>query len=278
MRDIQVVVERDDIHDFVHKLWKTDLFRESHDDATGVVNSIVDEFSYLPRMFARSTNDRLERAHFATWWNVIMLRDDYTNPYIHDLYLVHEMFHAARMPYIPEIGKAAFAEKMQRNELEASVFSEIQIYFEMEGLREASFNHPIYADRFLNDPDIKQLWKINQTVAIETIRSMRRDVMTSKPEHLMDLTERWVRIFNDQNAVYASTWAYRYQEVERQMSEFQILASQDRAAASRFHTRWIIGEMEKDPVDNIPFREEAELFTPFYWSNKAHYDAAMKEK
>ena len=278
MRDIQVVVERDDIHDFIRNLWKTDLFRVSHDDTTGVVNSIVDEFSYLPRMFARSTNDHLERAHFATWWNVIMLRDDYTNPYIHDLYLIHEMFHAARMPYISEIGKAAFAEKMQRNELEASVFSEIQIYFEMEGLREASFNHPIYADRFLNDSDIRQLWKINKTVAIETIRSMRRDVMTSKPEHLMDLTERWVRIFNDQNAVYASTWAYRYQEVERQMSEFQILASQDRAAASHFHTRWVIGEMEKDPVDNIPFREEAELFTPFYWSNKAHYDAAMKKK
>lgn len=274
MKNIQTFVTAAEIKDFVQGLWRTDMFRDSHANG-GIIAQVVEEFAYLPRMFCEMSNDRLERAHFATWWNVIVLRDDYENPYIHDLYLIHEMFHAARMPYIPDIGKAAFIEKMQRNELEASVFSEIQIYFEMPGLREASFPHPIYADRFLNDPDIKCLWKINRTVAIETIRSMRRDVMTSKAEHRMDDAEKWVRIFNDQNAVYAATWAHRYVRVENMMSEFQILSSSDRAAASRFHAFWIATEAGKDAENNIPFREEAELFTPFYWANKAHYDAAM---
>lgn len=275
MKSIQSLVKASEINEFVLSLWRTDLFRDSHNKG-GTVSSVVKEFTYLPRMFAEMSCDRLERAHFSTWWGVIMLRDDYQNPYIHDLYLIHEMFHAARMPYIPGIGKGAFSEKMQRNELEASVFSEIQIYFEMPELREASFQHPIYADRFLNNPDMKRLWDINRTVAIETIRSMRRDVMTSKPEHHMDDAEKWVRIFNDQNAVYASTWAHRYDEIESKMALIQTIAHSDRHHAALTHRNWIYHEASKDEVDHIPFREEAELFTPFYWANKARYDAAMK--
>jgi hypothetical protein len=31
-----------------------------------------------------------------------------------------------------------------------------------------------------------------------------------------------------------------------------------------------------DPVDQIPFRREAELFAPFYWDNKKRLDEDMK--
>src|SRR4029453_8621088 len=65
----------------------------------------------------------------------MMLRGDYANPVIADLYLVHELYHAGTMPYIPGMGRPAFDEKMVRNELEASVLSEIQVYFEMPDLR-----------------------------------------------------------------------------------------------------------------------------------------------
>ena len=75
----------------------------------------------------------------------------YDNPAIEDLYRLHEMFHAAFMPYFPGIGFDAFHRKMEDNELKASVCSEIRVYFELPHLREIAFPHPIYADRFLSD-------------------------------------------------------------------------------------------------------------------------------
>ena len=51
----------------------------------------------------------------------------YDNPTIEDLYRLHEMFHAAFMPYFPGIGFDAFHRKMEDNELKASVCSEIRV-------------------------------------------------------------------------------------------------------------------------------------------------------
>lgn len=47
---IQVLVEPTDIHTYVRNLWKTDLFRQSH-DAGGFVAKVVDEYAALPRFF-----------------------------------------------------------------------------------------------------------------------------------------------------------------------------------------------------------------------------------
>lgn len=269
MKNIIPLVSRGGIHDFMGARWRSAAFRSSHADG-GFIYWQVERFAWRPRVFAEPSNDQLERAHFSTWWNVIMLRE-YDNPIIHDLYYLHEMAHAASMPYIGNIGREAFAEKMQRNELEASVLSEIAIYFEMPELREESFNHPIYADRFINDPNLQTLWKANRDVALETMRSIRRDVMVSKPEHLMDTSEIWIRRFADQNAIYANVWADRYNEIEQRMAALQLA---DRKTGLQEHLDWLEVEAARDPIDNIPFRQEAELFSPFYWSNKAKYEEA----
>jgi hypothetical protein len=276
MKNLKSLATKREIHDFMGACWRSQPFRRSYLEG-GFVFDQVERFAWLPRLFAETSNDHLERAHFSTWWNVIMIRDDYDNPIIHDLYYLHEMAHAASMPYIDGIGRAAFDEKMQRNELEASVLSEIAVYFEMPGLREASFDHEIYADRFLNDPNMQNLWRNNREVALETLRSMRRDVMVSKAEHQMDLTEVWIRRFADQNAAYSVIWADRYGEIEKQMSWLQSSAHADRSHIIRLYRGWLEQESAKDIVDNIPFRQEAELFAPFYWSNKTKYSSAMTD-
>lgn len=277
MKNLRGFAEKAEIVDFVGSLWQTELFQKAHTTPGSYVRGVVDEFAYLPRLFAESSNDQLERAHFSTWWGVIMLRDDYTNPYIHDLYLLHEMYHAGKMPYIPGISRDAFAEKMQRNELEASVMSEIQVYFEMPELRALSFPHPIYADQFLENDYMVALWKQNRSVARETIRSIRRDIMTSKPEHLMSLAEIWVRKFTDQNTIWALIWTARYSEVEYRMAELQRMAADSRALALSNHIDWLNRECAQDPIDNVPFRPEAENFEPFVAANKRAYAKAMAE-
>jgi hypothetical protein len=274
VKDVVTLVRNLDVHEYCEGLWRSEPFQKSY-SSKGFIWQQVENFAWLPRFFATSTNDQLERAHFSTWWNVILLRD-YDNPIIHDLYYLHEMCHAATMPYLGVVGREAFDEKMQRNELEASVLSEIAVYFEMPGLREASFQHEIYADRFLDNGDLRKLWRANKNVAYETIRTMRRHVMNSMAESDMDLAEKWIRQFARQNAAYMLAWGDRYQEVEEHMEEFQVLASVDNRAAADFHWRWLQDLMKADPEDAIPFRQEAELFSPFYWTNKAKYEAAMR--
>jgi hypothetical protein len=274
MHNLEQVVTHQDVHTYIRHIWKTDLFRHSHDNG-GIVFDVVDQFSWLPRLFCEETNRHLERSHFSTHWGIITRRHDYTNPYVHDLYYLHEMTHAGTMPAIHGIGRIAFDEKMQRNELVASTTSEIEIYFEMPELRALSFPFPIYADRFLNDPAMQKLWKMNKSVAIETIRTIRRDVMLSKPEHLMDLTELWIRRFAEQNSAYGIIWSDRYSEVEDHMAQLQQAAAEDRGAALARHAAWITEEAARDQVDFIPFRLEAELFAAFYWANKARYAKAM---
>lgn len=277
MKNLQAFETKEEIHLFVRSLLRSEIFQKSYDDR-GFVYDQVERFAYLPRFFAETSNDQLERAHFSTWWNVIILRE-YDNPFIQDLYYLHEMAHAATMPYTFEpIGRQAFDEKMQRNELEASVLSEIAVYFELPGLRKQSFNHEIYADRFLDVEHYHRLWQSNKVVALETIRTARRDVMVSKKEDDLDLTELWIRKFAEQNTAYAITWADRYVSVEQQMSEFQTIALLDRNAATKNHMAWLQDMVSLDQEDGIPFRQEAELFSPFYWANKAKYDKAMKSK
>jgi hypothetical protein len=105
---------------------------------------------------------------------------------------------------------------------------------------------------------------------------MRRDVMVSKPEHLMDPTEKWIRRFAEQNSAYAITWADRYNDVESRMRALQIEAAHDRAGALERYRDWLLAEAALDPIDNIPFRQESELFSPFYWANKAKYDEEFR--
>ena len=85
---------------------------------------------------------------------------------------------------------------------------------------------------YLTDPSMQTLWQKNKPVAIETLQEARRDVMFSKPEHEMDLTERWIRRFALQNRQWSTCWYDRYPEIESHMFEFQIRALQgDRAGA-----------------------------------------------
>jgi hypothetical protein len=98
--------------------------------------------------------------------------------------------------------------------------------------------------------------------------------MFSKPEHEMDLPERWIRRFALQNRQWSTCWYDRYLEVESHMFEFQIRALQgDRQGAIAAHAAWIEAEAGQDPDLHIPYRQEAALFANIYWSNRRRYDS-----
>ena len=46
---------------------------------------------------------------------------------------------------------------------------------------------------------------------------------------------------------------------------------------TKAHIDWLNRECAKDPIDNVPFRPEAENFEPFVAANKRAYAKAMAE-
>jgi hypothetical protein len=50
MKAITVLADPKQVNEHVRALWRTDLFRRSHDDTLGFVRAIIDRFAALPRV------------------------------------------------------------------------------------------------------------------------------------------------------------------------------------------------------------------------------------
>lgn len=270
--------EPEDTHIYVRSLLKTEEMQKSYDNG-GFVYQVVQKFAAKPSFFFRASDEILERAHFSAWWGGVQLRD-YDNPYIHDLYILHEIIHAGTLVYSDDLTFQAFCKKMWDNELDASVLSEIAVYFLIPGLRDKSFPHDIYADRFLNDPYWQALWQNAPDRAFQQMRLLRHNIMTTDYSALHeDLTEVWINRFSRQNEVWANIWVHRYREVEKTMSRLQLMADQGRRQeALDAHIGWLLSEDVTPKGTDIPFPSEAEVFAGTYWMNKKYYTMAFSQQ
>lgn len=272
MKNISKHYTREDIHRTLFGMWQTDVFRDSHNQ-NGVIYKIVDMLADRPMFFFDVSDEKLETAHFSAWWGGIQRRT-YSNPYIQDLYYLHEIMHLATMIHIPDLEFENFKKKMFDNELIASTLSEIQIYFELPELRQKSFPHDIYADRFLKDELMQKRWADSPERLVEELKIRRRNVMTD--QNPKDTAEYWIRQFAAQNDGWASIWHDRYNTVETAMRRYYdnvLLVGREQALDD--HVAWLTSD-EISQGGEIPFPEEAHAFAAIYWKNKNSYVRAMQ--
>ena len=236
---------------------------------------MFDRFADLPRFFFDANEEAevdgypIETGHFSSWWGG-MQRRTYNNDAISDLYFIHEMQHTGSMVYIADLQFEAFKEKMFRNELEASVCSEIRAYFEMPTLREKSFSQEIFADRFLNNPYYQVRWKNDPARLIEEFKLLRRNVMVSQNSN--DLMEKWIHNFSTQNDAWAGFWYHRYNQVEKAMIRLRDECETiGRKSAMDNFMSWLTSP-EITSGTSIPFYREARGFGGMYANNKKAYD------
>jgi hypothetical protein len=265
------LVTPNEIHAFVRNHWQTDIFRQSHDEG-GFVHDVIDKFAQMPCFFFQASDEYLEKAHFSTWWRGMQIRE-YGNPYIHDLYELHEIFHASEMLFHPQLSFEAFKRKMQDNELDASVCSEIEAYFRLPALRQNSFGQEIFADRFLNDPKTQAHWATDPERTVKELRMHRQNIMMGDMnEAHKDRAEFWIKQFSYQNESWASIWVHQYKKVEQAMVAMRdMVDSGDKAKALQNHIAWLTSP-EIAQGGTVPFPDEAKAFAGVYWANKAAYD------
>lgn len=284
--NLKRLYSRQEIHGFIFHNWKTKLFRDLHAEGfksgsfgqpVNFVTKIVEDFAKLPRFTFEMTSPELEWAHFSTWWGGIPSRE-YDNPYIHDLYWIHEMSHAGNMVYVPGMNLENFTRKMTDNELHASVVSEVQVYFEIPQLRNESFKHEIYADRFLDDDDFADRYKADPLLGFEEMKVRRRDTMMDpNPKNIADF---WIHRFYTQNAAWAACWAQNYNKVETAMANLRNMIlnpAKLNVGRQEAFDSFLDDFLKANTKTSIPFLREAEAFSGVYWANRGHYDDAMKK-
>lgn len=278
MKNVTVLSQPDEIHAFAARLFRTPEFRQSYNDG-GLVHQVVDKLATWPRYFFERSDDRLETAHFTAWWGGIQLHEkDYPNDVVHDLYLLHEMWHAATMPCREGLLYDLFAQKAIDNEAYASVISEVAAYFAMPGLREKSFNFEIYADRFMKDPVYQDMWRDNHEEFIHGMVIDRRNIM--HPDYQpKDLPEKWIHLFAAQNRDACEIWRNTYDKVETAMVKLRrecVDPAIGRDRAMKNFMTWLTSDEISRRTD-IPFPDEAKAFADIYWRNKTEYKKEVEK-
>lgn len=252
------------IKSFVNGLWKTPIFRESK-----YVADWVERFCQRNGwVFAEMSEPQLEYAHFGTWFGLTYLRH-YDNPVVSDLYYMHEMVHAVLAKYDSSDSFTAWFRRVNTTEFNASLETESYIYLEIPHLRDVSFSDQIWADRFLGDRLGKD--ELKNLMRQERYRAIR------EPDP-MDYCEQQISAYAHQNFEWANIWKLNtsigshtlpmkewkpqpaFKLVEDHMVHFR---SGDTSLDE--HAAWL------QSMGDVPFPDQARLFSDVYWRNKLGY-------
>lgn len=280
---IRLLVEPDEIHAFVFGLWSDGPIRRSHAEG-GYVARLIDRFARLPRFFYRASDQAIEWTHFSTWWGGILLCD-YDNVAIRDLRYLHEIHHAATMPYVRDLNVPTFEAIAFRNEREASTFTEMAVYLELPDLRPLTFAHPLFVDRFLFPdgdlsrpaPRLLERWRTEPDLVLQELMYERTRVILAAANEIdgEDPQIVWLRRYGEQGAAWIRVWSERYRRVHEAMLALrERSAAGDRAGAARDHLAWLLSAEIAEGTD-IPFHREAVAFRRSFDTLIEVYDRAM---
>jgi hypothetical protein len=282
---VQLLIEPADVHAFVLSLWSDGPIKRSHESG-GAVHRVVERFARVPRFFYQASEQSIEWTHFSTWWGGILLVD-YDQPAIRDLRYLHEMYHASTMPYIRNGNVPTFEAKNLRNEREASTFTEMAIYLELPDLRPLTFDHPIFADRFIYpdgdfhrpDPVLVDRWRTEPELVFQELMYERAKVIWAEGSQvdLDDPQVVWLRRYGEQGANWIRVWSNRFQLVEDSMLDLYDASRRgERAEAARRHLGWLLSASIAGG-STVPFREEAVAFRDSFDRLIEEYDRAMEQ-
>lgn len=282
---LQLLCKPGEIADYVMSLWDpTGPVLRNHRDG-GIVHDLVQRFARMPRIFFEASEQRLEWTHFSPWWGAIQIAD-YENPTIRDLRYLHEIYHSATMPYARGMNHATMAARNAQNEREASTFSEMAIYLAIPELRERSFPHQIFMDRFLyGQPDTRmhrndrlfERWNRQPDVVFQELLYARLGVVLAE-EHEVDSKDPqivWLRRYPEQNDLWLSSFAERHHLVDDAMVTLrERCEGMGPTEAGKRHLDWLLS-YEISEGTGIPFRREAAVFRETFDRLIESYDRAM---
>lgn len=240
MKIVEVLVTPQQVAKYIYNLWATKEFRESHKN-NGFIAKIVELYSKYPRLVADMTDENVEHSQFYSWFNILMKRT-YQNPYIQDLYYLHELYHIATMPYSGAYSFEKWGEKMLDNEMNASLSSEVLVYHYLP-IRQKTFNFEIWYDTL--EP--------YQLLDVPLLIEKRKNAMKSPTRDV----EKILNKYYNSNFFWLDLWKSEYQNVETALDSFY--KTKD--------VKQLMSWISQNVTDGVLFKPQAEAFAKFYHQN-----------
>lgn len=289
MKNVVKLTDPDEIREHIYGLWRTDLFREQQRLEGSYIHTAVENFTHFPRMFFEMSQPDLETAHFSVWWSCVPWRRHradgkswYKQPAISDLYYLHEIIHGGLMRWTSGIPFNRWYDEAVVNEFTASLATEVNVYLEYPELRPMTFDHDIWADRFLNNEGFVKSYRtlITESSAPRGMNLFPMDTDSQRMykylfgERKRAMTDpdpfNWLELqihkFIRSNMEWAMMWRHRYQEIEDTMAKLQ--ARVDSGADWNLVVGDLLDWLRANSQCDVPFLREAETFSHVYHSTR----------
>jgi hypothetical protein len=188
---------------------------QSHPFYRGLVSFIIDHRT--PIFFELS--HPYEYAHFSQYFNYVLMRNDYPNDYIRDMFFMHDFVHMAfDNPIQPaKLTFDYFCEVANYNEYVASNDTEVLTYYRIPEMREKSFSYPILFDLISKkDPEMPSVRRL-----LDTRRAIvwdNNDCGLGDEEGASQIFA-FLRKFKENNRVWCETWYHQYPELNIRYAE-----------------------------------------------------------
>lgn len=245
MKNLKCLSTFEERNDFIKNLWITREFQDKLQ--LPEFKQLIHDFCKYPRFVGEYSDSKIEHAHFYSWFNILIIRQ-YANPYIQDLYYLHELKHITTLTYDSKVDFISWKNKMVENELHSSLLSEVQIYDLIPELRSKTFNFPIWSD------EIKSEIRLNP----DYLRSYRKQAMSS-PRSPIEMT---LARYDISNMEWSLIWKNKYRDVELMMSRFYRASNFNPTRAIKFLTLKF-NKLANNP-QGIIFPDQAEQFSQTY--------------
>ncbi len=239
MRDFTVLQGQEFIQ-WMYDHLTYNVFKDELTAKRGRIYSLIKEISAFP--IAVYVPEKIERTQFSSWWRFLQIRE-YANPYIQDVYYIHELMHMAGyeqyiQKYTADMTFEMWFNYVTKMELNASLSSEVYVYLEYPELRALTFNQEIWADRFIKEANNST----NPFTSKDSAYFFHRRLLAMVAP--VDDIEKGIAKYRVQNEQWARIWDDVRHEIDGAMVNF-------------FHDRnidaWLEFVNRKKNNGNVPF-------------------------
>ncbi len=148
MKNIQTV-HPNEMEDFFASFWKSQEFKQLQKN-NPYFKVWLNKLKEAPIFFFDLSHEK-GKYHLTSHLRLIARRE-YSNNYMNDLYYMHELTHCAEFEASEDIDYTNWKNKLNDNELYASIVSEVFVYYFCPSMIGKTFN-PLWAKRFY-DKDV----------------------------------------------------------------------------------------------------------------------------
>lgn len=140
------IIYPDEMDDFFSSFWRTEEFKNMQ-KFNPYFKVWVNKLKEAPIFFFDISHEK-GKYHLTSHMRLIARRE-YDDDYMHDLYYMHELTHCAEFEASTSNDYSLWMNKLNDNELYASIVSEVLVYYFSPSMIGKTFN-PLWANRFYN--------------------------------------------------------------------------------------------------------------------------------